>query len=93
MYVNRYMGFSGEQSCLRSITIYIAGENGQGEEQRTARMRVRVIFLQVTDTVYYHTYRRVKIGLAKAGTINTRRVAEITQLTVAADVRWCLIAG
>ena len=50
-------------------------------------MRVRVIFLQLTDTVYYHTYRRVIIGLAKAGTINTLKAAEITQLTVAADVR------
>jgi hypothetical protein len=63
------MGFSGEQSCLRSITIYRWGR-WTGEEQRTARMCVRVIFLQVTDTVYYHhTYRRVKISLAKAGTI------------------------
>ena len=43
------------------VNRYIAGEDGQGEEQRTARMRVRVIFLQLTDTVYYHTYRLVPL--------------------------------
>ena len=40
---------------------HISLEDGQGEEQRTARMRVRVIFLQLTDTVYYHTYRLVPL--------------------------------